>query len=567
MQFSELDIAGYLNKKRHAYYKEAVDHATDMSVHIHGTKPIKLLERVRPREDPEVKRYRLESYEPITTATADKGIVTVQKIMNPKLWTIKFPSSATEIDQYLFKNYPFYGNVMSYVNDVIIRCMLADPNGLICVVPLEMDLTDDKKVNPIASVIKSCDLWDYEFAKWYLIHEREEKNKDNVTDFFYWFDLNQVIRFKTVKTTDKVSVFVISTYNHNIGEPPVWFLSGLIQEAQYAQVLYRSFFSAATPHWNKAVTSDSDLDGAFVNHMHPIRVELTEDCDFSFGNSRCMGGKITYEGQSKESECPGCHGTGRKSVKSPYGVYQVQKTPMGETASSIQPVSYVTIPTEPTQMLSDRVQAQLDKGLGALNMFFEIGEAQSGVAKVLDRSELYDFLLTISTTVFDSHVSKLIKYSSAYYYMNNTADKAAIIQKPVTFDLLSVQEEAAMLTASSQANLDVTYIRAKQINFARKDLYGKTIELQMTEDSLTLNPFVGVSSDTILGNYNAGLVTEVDAIIAVNISNFIVRAYAEKPDFFNQTYEQKRAILVDYASEIADDGGIQTIPAAAKTGV
>ncbi len=217
-------------------------------------------------------------------------------------------------------------------------------------------------------------------------------------------------------------------------------------------------------------------------------------------------------------------------------------------------------------MLSDRVQAQLDKGLGALNMFFEVGEAQSGIAKVLDRSELYDFLLTISTTVFDSHVTKLIKYSSAYYYMNDVADRTAIIQKPVTFDLLSVQEEATLLTAASQANLDPTYIRAKQINFARKDLFGKTNELQMTEDSLIMNPFVGVSSDTILGNYNAGLVTEVDAIIAVNISNFIVRAYAENKEFFSGTYEQKRAILEEYANEIADDGGIVTIPASAKTG-
>ncbi len=305
MLFSELDIAGYLNKKRHSYYKDAVDHAADMSVHIHGTKPFKLLDRVRPREDPEVKRYRLESYEPITTATADKGIVTVQKIMNPKLWTIKFPPKASDIDQYLFKNYPFYGNVMSYVNDVIIRCMLADPNGLICVVPLEMQLTDAQKVSPIASVVKSCDLWDYEFAKWYLIHEKEEKKGDSIIDVFYWFDLNQVVRFKTTKRKEKVSVEVISTYVHNIGEPPVWFLSGLIQETQYAQVLYRSFFSAATPHWNKAVTSDSDLDGAFVNHMHPIRVELTEDCDFSMNNSRCMGGKITYEVNAQDVTAQG----------------------------------------------------------------------------------------------------------------------------------------------------------------------------------------------------------------------------------------------------------------------
>jgi len=556
MQFNELDIAAYLNhKRRHSYYVDTVDHAIDMSVHIHGTKPFKLLDRVRPREDPEVKRYRIESYEPITTATADKGIVTVQKIMNPKLWTIKFPQGAEEIEQYLFKNYPFYSNVMSYVNDVVIRAMLADPNGLIVVVPLTMEVTDNQKVSPVATVVKSADLWDYEFGKWYLIHEKTEKQGDKTVDFFYWMDTTQVVRFKTIKEKDSIQTVVLSAYVHNIGEVPAWFLSGIIKTFEYAQVLYRSFFSAAVPHWNKAVTSDSDLDGAFVNHMHPIRVELTEDCDFKFNKMQCNGGKINLE-NDKEMTCPGCHGTGRKSVKSPYGVYQVQKSPLGETASSIQPVSYVNVPTEPTQMLSDRVQAQLDKGLGALNMFFEIGADQSGIAKVLDRSELYDFLLTLSTTIFDCHVAKLIKYSTAYYYINDTKDKAPVIQKPVNFDLLTVQEEAAAITAAVAAGVDPMYLKFKQLNFMRKDLFGKTLELHISEDALLLNPFSGQTADQVISAFNIGLVTEIDSVIYFNIEKLISQAYNKNNDFYSFAPEKKQEILTELAEEIIE----QTVP-------
>lgn len=561
MQFSELDIAAYLNKRRHSYFKETVDHAVDMSVHIHGIKPLKLLKRVRPREDPAITEYRLESYEPITTATADKGIVTVQKIMNPKLWTIKFPQGSEEMEQYLFKNYPFYNNVMSYVNDVIIRAMLADPNGLVCIVPLVMDLVDSQKVSPIATVVKSCDIWDYEFAKWYLIHEKEEKEKNKQVDYFYWMDSNEVIRFKTIKDKERITTEVLSSYNHGIGEPPAWFLSGIIQDSTYNQVLYRSFFSAAVPHWNKAVTADSDLDGAFVNHMHPIRVELTEECDFRLNNSHCMGGKITFEGATKESECPGCHGTGRKSVKSPYGVYQVQKTQLGETTSSILPVSYVTIPTEPTQMLSDRVQAQLDKGLSALNMFFEVGENQSGIAKVLDRSELYDFLLTISTTVFDNHVAKIIRYSEAYYYINQVKDKTPIIQKPVTFDLLTIQEEAAAITAATTAGVDPMYLKFKQLNFMQKDLFGKTLELHISEDALLLNPFSGQTSEQVIAALNMGLVAELDCIIYFNIEKLIPQAYNQNNDFHSMPFEKKQEILNKLASEVIEEVTIPAKPA------
>lgn len=555
MKFEELDIAKYLKDRRHTFYKDSVVHAVDMSVHIHGAKPIKLLERVRPREDPDVKRYRLESYEPITTATADKGIVTVQKIMNPKLWNIKFPSSAVEIEQYLFKNYPFYGNVMTYVNDAIIRSMLADPNGLICIVPLDMELADNAKVSPVATVVSSKDVWDYEFGKWYLIHEKEEKVDNKIVDYFYWLDTNQIIRFKTVKEIDTVQVYTLSFYNHNIGEVPAWFMSGLIVTHEYSQVLYRSFFSAAVPHWNKAITADSDLDGAFVNHMHPIRVELTEECDFKFKDMGCVGGKINYA-EGKEMVCPGCHGTGRRSVKSPYGVYQVQKTALGEAATTIQPVSYVTIPTEPTQMLSDRVQAQLDKGLEALNMFFEIGADQSGIAKVLDRSELYDFLLTLSTTVFDTHVAKIIKFSSAYYYMNAVADKTPVIQKPVNFDLLTVQEEAAAITAATTAGIDPMYLKFKQLNFMRKDLFGKTLELHIAEDALLLNPFSGQTGDQVIAAFNLGLVNEPDAVIYFNIEKLIIQAYNQNPEFYSFPLEKKQAILDELAEEIVEVSSI-----------
>ncbi len=559
MKFEELDIAAYIKNKdgrRHVYYKETVDHARDMGVHIHGHKPVKLLERVRPREDPEVKRYRLESYEPITTATADKGIVTVQKIMNPKLWTIKFPKGAEDIEQYLFKNYPFYSNFMTYVNDVVIRAMLADPNGLIAVIPLELTVPDNQKVSPVATVIKSADVWDYEFGKWYLIHEKEEKVKDKKIDYFYFMDGTQVIRFKTITSPTQTETVVLAFYNHNIGEPPAWFLSGLIVTYEYAQVLYRSFFSAATPHWNKAVTADSDLDGAFVNHMHPIRVELTEDCDFKFKNMQCVGGKINYE-DGKSIDCPGCHGTGRKSVKSPYGVYQVQKPPLGEATSTIQPVTYVSVPTEPTQMLSDRVQAQLDKGLAALNMFFEVGENESGIAKVLDRSELYDFLLTLSTTVFDTHINRLIKYSSAYYYMNNVADKSPVIQKPVNFDLLTVQEEAAAITAAVNAGVDPMYLKFKQLNFMRKDLFGKTLELNIAEDALILNPFSGQTPETVESAFNLGLVNELDCVIYFNIENLIQQAYNANPDFHSKTYDEKQKIMRELAEEVTES---KTLP-------
>lgn len=545
----ELDIVAILKGYRHPYFLESVTHAMDMGVHINGDKPIKLLERVRPREDPEVKRYRLESYEPITTSTADKAMVTTQKIMNPKLYTIKFPDSAKDVEQYLFKNYPFYGNILTYVNDAIIRCMISDPNGLLCVVPLDMNITDAEKVQPVVTIFKSRDIWDYEFGKWYLIHEKQLKNKDGTTDWFYYIDTTKVTYFKVVTNLDKYTQTILSEYIHNIGRVPAWQLSGIIKDVNREGVLFRSFFSAAVPYWNKAVTGDSDLDGAFVNHMHPIRVELTEDCDFNFQGMRCNGGKVMNT-EGREYTCPGCSGTGRRSVKSPYGVYQVQKSPLGEQASSIQPVSYVSVPTEPTVLLSERVQKHLNKGLEALNMFFEIGENQSGIAKVLDRSELYDFLLTVSTTVFDTHITNIIYFTEAYVYMGKVVDKLPVIQKPVSFDLLSVQEEALAVQAAQTAGLDPMYLKFKQLNFMQKDLFGKQGELNVATDALLLNPFSFMTPDEVTNAFNIGAIDESDMIVYFNIERFIQQAYADNPKFYELTYDQKVETLNGYAEEM-----------------
>lgn len=544
MTFEELDLPALLKGKRHEGYKENVDHATDMSVHMYGLKPVKLLERVRPREDPAITSYRLQSYEAITTATADKAVVTAQKIMNPKLSEIKFPSTGADLEQYLFKNYPFYHNVMSFVNDVVIRAMLADPNGVLVVTPLRSDVPDTTQVSPVVTVVHSQRVWDYKYGDWYLIHQKEEKDAERIIDYFHYIDKVTFICFKTIKTRDNLSTVIESQYNHTIGVPPVWPLMGIINQVEHYGVTYRSFFSAALPYWNKAVTSDSDLDGAFINHMHPIRVELTEDCDFSFNGSACIGGKYAIE-DGKSVTCPSCFGTGRKSVKSPYGVYQVQKPGPGEqTTAPIAPVSYVPIPVEPTKMLEIRVKSQLDSGLASLNMLFEVGESQSGIAKAMDRSELYDFLLTLSTVVFDIHIANIIKFTAHYMYMNKTDGKLPAIQKPTSFDLLSVSEESALLAAAKTAGLDSTYIRIKMKSVIQKDLHGKVLEQNIALDSLTLNTLSGYAPNDVITMLNTGLIKDVDAQIYANINALIQQAYENNREFYKLSYDMKRAALI-----------------------
>ena len=86
--FAELLKEIIKDGRRHALYELTVEHADEMSVHILGTKPDDLLERNRPREDQEVKDYRLENYEPTTKAGADRAIKIIGKGFNPTLYPL-----------------------------------------------------------------------------------------------------------------------------------------------------------------------------------------------------------------------------------------------------------------------------------------------------------------------------------------------------------------------------------------------------------------------------------------------------------------------------------------------
>src|SRR5688572_8605601 len=98
-EFDELLKDVISNNKKHECYDECCDHAEEMSWHLYGVKPVKLLERTRPNEDPEIKTYRLENYEPITKSAADKAVHIVSKIFNPNLYSVRWKDKSKSSEE------------------------------------------------------------------------------------------------------------------------------------------------------------------------------------------------------------------------------------------------------------------------------------------------------------------------------------------------------------------------------------------------------------------------------------------------------------------------------------
>jgi len=570
-----------MDKLRHDCYEQSCCHSEDMSVHLYGLKPNKILNAVRPREDEETKQYRLEAYQPTTSSTAEKGLSILAKIFNPSLWSIKWKDPSTDgklLANYTLKEYPDFNSIVNFLSDSVLKKMLADPNAVLAVRPKVLTLKPEQRPQAIAKVYGSPSVWYYDYEMYLIFIRKEEAQRQtpqgNLIDetfYFEYYDEKYIIEFGVSFPNAQVTeIELLSAYEHGCGDLPIWKLGGVPDLMDNGSIMYKSYFNGALPYWNLAVMHESDLHGAFINHLHPLRVELAEECDYIMNNQRCISGLIKTAGEdgvvNGTITCPACRGAGHRSVKSPFGVYLYNKEKLEGGTTTFAPVDYVNVPTEATKMLDERVDKMHELGLNALNMDVadSVGENQSGIAKVIDRSELYDFMGKVSGQMFDVHLTNIFYFFNKEMFSVSTASKPndpleidpldknlPEINKPVNFDITSADELLAQMTTSSKAGLNPALNAELQREYSVKKFATDTDLKAMMAMIFDLDPVAGYSPEEI--NTAQSVMPkkwlDTDLIIHFNIEKFIKRALTDK-GFVNKDPEQKFQVLEGFAKEV-----------------
>lgn len=548
---------------RHAYYKKCKEHFDEMAVHVYGKKPEALLNRVRPREDDSIKQYRLESYEPTTKAICGKAISIANKIFNQKLYSIRFGSDEgrigayqKELKEYTSENYPKFNSVMGYLSKYAFKKMLSDPNGVFVVQPYDYAVKPNERVKPYVSCYHSEDIWhiDSEYALIFLNKEEESQRR---IYYFQKVDKVSIINFELSSTNGKDYVYLErSRYDHNFGEMPLWFLGGDYSDKQ--EGIYQSFFYDAVPFWNMAIADESDVIGAYRNHLHPKLWEFVEDCDYIEDNKYpCSGGKVLNP--AGNYNCPSCKGSGKRTPKSPYESYQVssEKFKGGDGVVQVSvPFGYVTVPTEPTKLLEERSKYNLMRGLEALSMdvVTNIGENQSGVAKAYDRTELFDFLQKIADQVFDVHAKNIYYYFTKYMFGVEVPNPELLskiepeISKPTEFDVFSIGDLTQQLKDAKEASLNPSFTKTLQIEIQNKKFGTHPELLERLNLTTILDPLAEVSDEEINLKLQRGSVSKQSVVIHDNIEQFINMAFGEG-DFDDLSYEEQMKVLTKYADK------------------
>jgi hypothetical protein len=301
-------------------------------------------------------------------------------------------------------------------------------------------------------------------------------------------------------------------------------------------------------------------------HQYPQKVVLVEECDAIHDAQRCHHGKIPTLDGSDWKNCPTCNGSGVKKGAGPYNVTTVHRDKLEAGVPISSAVQYVTVPSEPTKMLDERVDKLHKKGLAALNMDIidEVGENQSGIAKVIDRGELYDFLSKVSDVMFDIHLQNFFYWFNVYMFKvqdsNPGRDMNANlpeINKPVSFDLTTAAEKTLQYSEAKKAAMNPEYLRQKSIEIASKDL-GTSPDIQRRVITIMeLDPLPEMPQVDVDLNLSNGIVSRKDAVIHSNLSAFVDEALRADSSFLSKPKQEKFDVISKLADKFIADNQVK----------
>jgi hypothetical protein len=190
----------------------------------------------------------------------------------------------------------------------------------------------------------------------------------------------------------------------------------------------------------------------------------------------------------------------------------------------------------------------------------EVGENQSGVAKVIDRSAQYDTLYNIGSVVFDVHLQNTFYFFNKYMFgvADNSVGKDAEknlpeINKPTQFDIASTAELVANYKVAKDSGLDPNFLQIKQIEIGTRDLTTNPDLKRFTNLLLDLDPLPGMDANTVGLNVSKYFIRQVDAVIHFNIKRFLERAIREDKGFMEKSREDQVAKLEEYGEEVVQE--------------
>jgi hypothetical protein len=455
-----------------------------MFVHTRGKHPNHILTARRPNEDPDVQKYRLSIYEPITKGSMNRAIDKLFRIFQNANFSIKV---SDELDSYLtgqkFDNQFFY----SYIQKFVVRRMIEDPNGWLVWIPTGEGLTNPAMkvdVTPILIMSDQIRILEPNNLTWIDLDEKSEIVVNGIRvksgDVFYTLTDTGFYRHDQFGNAIDKKFNTTLIYQHDIGQIPGCILGGDLTDENF----FDSYFSAFVPFANEAIRQYSDWTAVMTTSAFPYREEIAESCNAK----GCRDGIIWNEETEEHDNCRKCNGTGRVISRSPFGVFLREKSnpAFGVDGDSGSPmIRFVSPPVDIIQYSGQAWETLLRKAEESLHLNV-IDEAQSGIAKMIDREDSFSQLTKISNNIFDEIIFKSLIFIEKYRNVTNPMDP--IIVKPISFSMKTEDDLIDELNKLVDKNAPVAFLVESTKDLARKRFSGNKSVSRMVEILVSFDP-------------------------------------------------------------------------------
>mgnify|MGYP000861092691 CR=1 FL=1 len=492
-----------------------------MIVHTRGILPSDLIERRRPYEDKRIQKYRKANYEPITKDPFNRALTNLQRIFSKAAVTITFKQE--DLKNYL-ESHNFGGvSFDTYMNRVVLRRMIEDPNGFLVwwptAVPAENERLEPQPMLVLGKQIRHIN--DEVFS--FLSPEKSEVMVTSKTgnarriramegEVYYIITTNDYFKLVQYGDIEKRRFRIEPHYSHKLGRIPVLILGG--EETGHINprngeedVWLCSFFGPAVPYANEAIRQFSDHQGVMITSAFPIREMEPINCT----NSKCKGGYISEldEDTRKTSrkECETCHGKGTIVPPSPYGtLLRPKRDDLGGDGSAdpVPALRYISPDVEILKYSGEYWQTLVGKTEKALNLLF-VEEPQSGVAKTIDREDKLSTLDRIGINVYQNlyHRSAVIVGQLRNL---STKDEDVVVALPPTFISKTEQDLLAEIDSYRKGSVNPMFTSMSMQQLVNKSFPGDVVAQRMIKVLTWYDPLFSYTTQEKMDMEAAGMI-------------------------------------------------------------
>lgn len=383
--------------------------------------------------------------------------------------------------------------------------VLTDPYGKFAVV--ETHLTEfgtDEPALPNIELVESCHILHFEKGESILF-----KSDTKVDGKHIYYFLDRTFCVKMIRPDGRRKQYdILASYQHDLGVLPV---------VDNNTNFFKPFVSWA----DQIARNFSDDEVVAKNNNHP-HIQMVESvCHECLGQRVKDYECVTCESGVQEENCRTCKGRGTISVN-PGEIHVIKENDFrpGELTSGsgmIDRVKFINPDVAISQNSFDRAWRIYEQGLKSLHLKY-VDASQSGVAKAIDREQLYLLISGVSEHMFDI-ADALLTLLFGYLDLGISTQKPYIVERPTQFQIKTEADVQAELKELD--GQDISVRRQKTEEYTQVVYSGNKVELKKLAITKVWDVLYAMKADEISSYKLMNGVTERDIVRHVRSGNIM----------------------------------------------